>query len=48
MQQVTFHSFLSKTVQGNNQVGDLALLGKTRSSLAKNHLSKPAPMRERV
>merc|ERR1712222_80554 len=43
VQQVTFDSYLYKTVQGNNPVGDVALLGKTLSSLAKNNLSKPAP-----
>jgi len=48
VQQVTFDSYLYKTVQGNNPVGDVALLGKTLSSLAKNNLSKPAPMRELV
>merc|ERR1719401_1954012 len=48
VQQVTFDSYLYKTVQGNNPVGDVALLGKTLSSLAKNNLTKPAPMRELV
>merc|ERR1712003_16377 len=48
VQQVTFDSYLYKTVQGNNPVGDVALLGKTLSSLAKNNMSKPAPMRELV
>jgi len=46
--QVTFHSYLCKTVQGNDPLGDSALLGKTLSSLAKNNLSKPSPMRELV
>mmetsp|Transcript_60037 Transcript_60037/g.195972 ORF Transcript_60037/g.195972 Transcript_60037/m.195972 type:complete len:540 (+) Transcript_60037:84-1703(+) len=48
VQQVTFDSYLYKTVQGNNPIGDIALLGKTLSSLAKNNLSKPAPMRTLV
>merc|ERR1712060_560060 len=48
VQQVTFDSYLYKTVQGNNPIGDIALLGKTVSSLLKNNLSKPAPMRELV
>merc|ERR1712228_104453 len=48
VQQVTFDSYLYKTVQGNNPVEDIALLGKTVSSLPKNNLSKPAPMRELV
>jgi len=48
VQQVTFDSYLYKTVQGNNPVGDVALLGKTISSLVKNNLGKPAPMRELV
>merc|ERR1711933_701115 len=48
VQQVTFDSYLYKTVQGNNPIGDVALLGKTLSSLAKNNMSKPAPMRELV
>ena len=48
MLQVTFDSYLYKTVQGNNPLGDLALLGETLSSLAKNNLSKPAPTRELV
>jgi len=48
VQQVTFDSYLYKTVQGNNPIGDVALLGKTLSSLYKNNTSKPAPMRELV
>ena len=48
VQQVTFDSYLYKTMQSDNLLGDLALLGKTRSSLAKNNLSKPVPMREQV
>merc|ERR1719393_408913 len=48
VQQVTFDSYLYKTVQGNNPVGDVMLLGKTLSSLVKNNLSEPAPMRELV
>ena len=43
---MTFDSYLYKTVQGNKPLGDLALLGNALSSLAKNNLSKPAPMRE--
>ena len=46
VQHVTFDVYLYKIVQGNNLLGDLALLGKTLSSLTKNNLSKPAPMRE--
>merc|ERR1719410_2193596 len=45
VQKVTFDSYLYKTVQGNNPVGDVQLLGKTLSSLAKNNLKKPDPMR---
>ena len=48
MTQVTFDSDLYKTVQVNSPLGDLALLGKTLSSLAKDNFSKPAPMRELV
>merc|ERR1719411_2504336 len=46
VQQVTFDSYLYKTVQGNNPIGDVALLGETVSSLWKNNTSKPEPMRE--
>ena len=46
--QVTFDSYLYKTVQGNNPLGDLAVLGQTLSSLAKNNFTKPSPRRERV
>eukprot|EP00971_Amphidinium_carterae_P310967 6179644-Amphidinium_carterae.1 len=35
--QVTFDSYLYKTVQGNDPVGDVKLLGKTVSSLIKNN-----------
>jgi len=48
VQKVTFDSYLYKTVQGNNPIGDVALLGKTVSSLIKNNTKKPAPMRELV
>jgi len=48
VQKVTFDSYLYKTVQGNNPIGDVALLGKTVSSLIKNNTTKPAPMRELV
>merc|ERR1712203_648661 len=48
VQQVTFDSYLYKTVQGNNPIGDVGLLGKTLTSLYKNNTSKPAPMRELV
>jgi len=48
VQKVTFDSYLYKTVQGNNPIGDVGLLGKTLSALWKNNTSKPAPMRELV
>ena len=48
VQQVTFDSYLYKTVQGNSPIGDVMLLGKTLSSLVKNNLTEPAPMRELV
>merc|ERR1719166_614865 len=46
VQKVTFDSYLYKTVQGNDPVGDVKLLGKTVSTIVKNNLSDPAPMRE--
>lgn len=45
VQEVTFDSYLYKTVQGNNPVGDVMLLGKTVSSLVTNNLKKPDAMR---
>merc|ERR1719401_3053895 len=45
VERVTFDSYLYKTVQGNNPVGDVALLGKTIASLSHHNLSEPAPMR---
>jgi len=48
VQQVTFDSYLYKTVQGNDPVGDVKLLGKTLSSLIKNNSQEPEPMRELV
>jgi len=45
VQKVTFDSYLYKTVQGNDPVGDVKLLGKTLTSLWKNNTKKPEPMR---
>jgi len=45
VQQVTFDSYLYKTVQGNDPVGDVKLLGKTISSLVKNNSKAPDAMR---
>merc|ERR1711972_696411 len=45
VQKVTFDSYLYKTVQGNDPVGDVKLLGKTLSSLLKNNMKKPDEMR---
>eukprot|EP00971_Amphidinium_carterae_P005907 116533-Amphidinium_carterae.1 len=41
VQQVTFDSYLYKTVQGNDPVGDVKLLSKTVSSLIKNNSKEP-------
>merc|ERR1719450_991635 len=46
VQKVTFDSYLYKTVQGNDPIGDIKLLGKTVSSLFKNNSKKPDKMRE--
>jgi len=46
VQKVTFDSYLYKTVQGNDPIGDLKLGIKTFQSLWKNNFSKPEPMRE--
>ena len=44
--QVTFDSYLYKTVQGNDPVGDMKLGWKTLSSLYKfNNQKTPDPMR---
>jgi geranylgeranyl diphosphate/geranylgeranyl-bacteriochlorophyllide a reductase len=45
VQQVTFDSYLYKTVQGNNPLGDLKLGARTLSSLWKHNNKKPDPMR---
>jgi len=45
VQQVTFDSYLYKTVQGNDPVGDVKLLGKTISSIVKNNSKEPDAMR---
>jgi geranylgeranyl diphosphate/geranylgeranyl-bacteriochlorophyllide a reductase len=45
VQQVTFDSYLYKTVQGNNPIGDLKLGARTLSSLWKNNNKQPDPMR---
>jgi geranylgeranyl reductase len=45
VQRVTFDSYLYKTVQGNDPVGDVKLLGKTLGSLFKNNMKKPDAMR---
>jgi geranylgeranyl reductase len=44
VQQVTFDSYLYKTVQGNNPVGDVMLLGKTVSSLWANNFGPKRKM----
>ena len=42
VQQVTFDSYLYKTVQGNNPLDDLKLLGNTVTSLIKGYaMAKP-------
>nr|AAW79316.1 chloroplast geranylgeranyl reductase/hydrogenase [Heterocapsa triquetra] len=46
VQQVTFDSYLYKTVQGNSPIGDVMLLGKTVSSLVKYNTSKVPEMRQ--
>jgi geranylgeranyl reductase len=46
VQKVTFDSYLYKTVQGNDPVGDVKLLGKTLGSLWKNNTQEPDKMRE--
>ncbi|CAE7238899.1 CHLP [Symbiodinium natans] len=49
VQKVTFDSYLYKTVQGNDPVGDLKLGWKTLSSLYKfNNQKTPDPMRTLV
>jgi len=48
VQKVTFDSYLYKTVQGNDPVGDVKLLGKTLSSLWKNNTTQPDAMRQLV
>jgi len=48
VQKVTFDSYLYKTVQGNDPLGDVALLGKTVGSLIKNNLKEPDAMRQLV
>jgi len=48
VQKVTFDSYLYKTVQGNNPIGDLKLLGNTLSSFWKNNTKKPDEMRTLV
>eukprot|EP00439_Symbiodinium_sp_Y106_P037986 s5851_g4.t1 len=45
VQKVTFDSYLYKTVQGNDPMGDLKLGWKTLSSLYKNNNSEPDKMR---
>jgi len=45
VQRVTFDSYLYKTVQGNDPVGDVKLLGKTLGSLLKNNMKNPDAMR---
>merc|ERR1719295_1391399 len=45
VQQVTFDSYLYKTVQGNDPIGDLKLGWKTLQSLYKNNNKQPDPMR---
>merc|ERR1711988_1514150 len=48
VQKVTFDSYLYKTVQGNDPIGDLALLGKTVSNLVYHNTREPEKMRELV
>jgi len=45
VQKVTFDSYLYKTVQGNDPVGDVKLLGKTIGSIIKNNSKEPDAMR---
>merc|ERR1719482_890710 len=46
VQKVTFDSYLYKKVQGNDPVGDLALLGKTVGNLVYHNTREPEKMRE--
>merc|ERR1712056_34902 len=46
VQKVTFDSYLYKTVQGNDPIGDIKLLGNTLTSLFKNNTKEPEKMRE--
>jgi geranylgeranyl reductase len=48
VQKVTFDSYLYKKVQGNDPIGDLALLGKTVSNLVYHNTREPEKMRELV
>jgi len=48
VQKVTFDSYLYKTVQGNDPVGDLKLGWQTFQSLYKNNNKQPDPMRTLV
>merc|ERR1719284_1159599 len=45
VQKVTFDSYLYKTVQGNDPMGDLKLGWKTLTSLWTNNNKQPDPMR---
>eukprot|EP00931_Biecheleriopsis_adriatica_P048236 TRINITY_DN2786_c0_g1_i9.p1 TRINITY_DN2786_c0_g1~~TRINITY_DN2786_c0_g1_i9.p1 ORF type:complete len:542 (-),score=161.35 TRINITY_DN2786_c0_g1_i9:179-1804(-) len=45
VQKVTFDSYLYKTVQGNDPIGDMKLGWKTLTSLFKNNNKQPDPMR---
>jgi geranylgeranyl reductase len=46
VQKVTFDSYLYKTVQGNDPIGDVKLLGQTLSSLWYHNTREPSKMRE--
>lgn len=48
VQKVTFDSCLYKTVQGNDPICDVKLLGKTLALLFINNIKKPDPMRTLV
>jgi len=46
VQKVTFDSYLYKTVQGNDPIGDVKLLGQTLGSLLYHNTREPSDMRE--
>jgi geranylgeranyl reductase len=48
VQKVTFDSYLYKTVQGNDPIGDVKLLGQTLGALLYHNTREPSDMRELV